>query len=183
MGLDLLNFAFCVEEAFRVELAGPDTLCTPGRLIDYLHNRLPKAVAPICPTQRAFYRLRGALSQFANIPRNKIHPKSNLLDLVPARSKDDVWQKVGKDLGAEKYWPRLEKPGWFESPECPRMNIAGRIARFLVARNPWTLLRAGEGWSRPMVAAVVHCLIEDELGLRRGEYTEDSHWSHDMGLD
>lgn len=40
-----------------------------------------------------------------------------------------------------------------------------------------------DGWTRDEVAAVVRCLVIDQLGIGESEYTEDSSFSKDFRLD
>jgi hypothetical protein len=52
-----------------------------------------------------------------------------------------------------------------------------------VARSPLTLKPADEGWTRGQVAEVVHGLIWDEFRIPRDQYTENSRWAEDMGIE
>jgi acyl carrier protein len=185
MGLDLLEFIFSVEEVFNLYIPEADAqvLDTPRRLIDYLTSRLPDGLGPDCLSQRAFYRLRIAICEEFHCPRQMIRPGTDLLQLAPKGYQPERWREIGRRLGAEKYWPRLAKPGWFENAESPRLSLVRDIVRFMCARNLSALLDKGEGWTRKRVADVVHKLIREQLGIPRGEYTEDSRWTEDMGIE
>jgi acyl carrier protein len=41
----------------------------------------------------------------------------------------------------------------------------------------------GEKWSRDYVAISVWLILEDEAGIKREDYTEDSRFIEDMGMD
>jgi hypothetical protein len=49
--------------------------------------------------------------------------------------------------------------------------------------SPRSLVREGEGWTRPLIAAVLHTILHNLFGFRRDSYTEDSHFCRDMGID
>jgi acyl carrier protein len=55
------------------------------------------------------------------------------------------------------------------------------LVRFVQARTPPPVIRSGPQWTREHVASVVHNLIVEQLGIT--EYTEDSRWVEDMGLE
>ncbi len=63
--------------------------------------------------------------------------------------------------------------------EFPDGVVVGDLARFLLAYTP--IEGDNFHWTRAQVASVVHALIVLDLGVR--EYTEDSRWLEDMGLD
>ncbi len=185
MGLDIVEFVISVEDAFRVPIPDRDAevLTTPRRLIDYLTSRLPSGLAPACLSQRAFHKLRSIICRRLKVSRTALRPNADLLDIFPKWGQAESWRTIADELGAGKYWPRLAKPGWFERFQSPRLNRLEELVRFIVARNPCLLLGEGEGWTRHQVAEVVHGLIRDQLGIRRDQYTEDSRWLQDMGVD
>ena len=80
MGLDMVEFIIATEDAFAPAIpdADAETLTTPGRLIDYLHARLPVGEEDSCLTQRAFYKLRRATCDQLGIDRRAIRPASAL---------------------------------------------------------------------------------------------------------
>jgi hypothetical protein len=127
--------------------------------------------------------LRGAICQRANVPREILRSDTDLLNIIPQQGRAEMWRTIGDELGAIKFWPRLANPGWLESFRSPRLNLLGTVAKFMVARSPCVLLRKEEGWSRRLVAEVVHGLISEQIGLTRDRYTEDSRWAQDMGVD
>ena len=185
MGLEAIEFVMSTEEVFGVSIPDVEAqvLDTPRRLIDYLASRLPVGPGPVCLCQRAFYRLRTAICEEFSSPSKAIRPKTDLLKVILAPHRPERWTAIGKKLGAEKYWPRLETPGWFENPNSPRLTLVADVVKFMYTRNPSALLDQKEGWSRKRVADVVHSLIREQLGIPRAEYTEDSRWTEDMGIE
>jgi hypothetical protein len=64
MGLDLVEFAFAVENAFGLYIPDPEAadLVTPELLVDYLVKRLPPADTRQHLDQVAFYRISNLIS-------------------------------------------------------------------------------------------------------------------------
>src|SRR5882724_4189019 len=187
MGLDLVEFAMEVEEVFHFQFPDEDTLgiTTPRRLIDYLAQHLPAANDPVCLSQRAFYRLRQALATRLRSPRTAFRPDTPLLPLIPAAIRHEVWNEVRTEIGADdaRGWPRLAEPGWFDLFRSARAGTLREAALLLVARFPQVLKGGDAGWTRTQIAEVVHLLICNRVGLRRNQYTKDSRWREDMGID
>ncbi len=187
MGLDLLEFCLKVEETFHFRFPDEDAakLATPRLLIDYLTAHLPTSEQFVCPTQHVFYRLRSSLSARLGCPRSALRPDTSLLELVPESGRSALWKDVRRDcdLPGGMRWPRLAGPGWLDFCRSPRVDTLGEATR-LIARQlpgPSKVIAGHEmGWTRAEVAAVVHGLIQQELGLSRGEYTENSRWWEDM---
>ncbi len=171
MGLDSVELVMAFEEAF--ELAIPDevvaSLVTPRHVIDYLHAQLPGTAAGACLSQRAFYRVRRALIPLSSRARAEIRPSTRFADVLV----DDLamsWGRLRIELGAAE-WPRYS----------PGARTVGELSEFLGLCAPYALLAPGERWSRAQVAAVVHHVIREEIGIT--DYSEDSRFVQDMGLD
>ena len=190
MGLDLVEFAMDVEKAFHFRFPDEDLaeLATPRLLIDYLVRNLPTAADHVCPSQRVFYRLRSALAHQLECPRSALRPDTSLLALIPKDSRDAVWQGVRQECGRASalHWPRLDDPSWMDCFRSSRVGTLREATRLLAARLPGAakLIQGHEaGWTRDEVAEVVHRMIQANFGLRRHEYTEDSRWREDLGVD
>ncbi len=171
MGLDSVELVMAFEEAF--ELAIPDevaaTLLTPRQVIDYLHSQLPGTAVGACLPQRAFYRVRRALLPLSPRSRAAIGPSTRFADVFP----DDLtenWGRLRVELGAAK-WPQYS----------PGASTVGELSEFLGLSAPYAFLAPDERWSRAQVAAVVHRIIHDEIGIT--DYSEDSRFVQDMGID
>ena len=111
MGLDLLEFALSVEEAFQLRFPDEDLvgITTPRRLIDYLAVRLPVATTGFCLSRRAFYLLRTSFASRIGCPHSALRPDASLLALIPAADRSAVWEGVRREIGAagSEHWPRL----------------------------------------------------------------------------
>jgi hypothetical protein len=184
MGLDLVEFAMSVEDAFGTAISDADwaILNTPGQLIDALARSLPSATEGGCLTQRAFYALRQAVMRHSPTPIPPLRPDTSLVELWSDADRAPAWAAVGRELDIRD-WPRLAKPGWLDFVTPRRRRLAGDVARHMVTRHPLGLKTPGEGWTRAQVAEVIHGQIREELGLSRGSYTESSQWVADMGVD
>ena len=187
MGLDSVEFVISVEDAFGIEIADGDAarMRTPRDVIDHLAGRLPAAaapdpVSPRCLTQRAFYRLRAAVSTRARVPRSAVTPGTRLRDLVPERGRKDAWKTLQADLGAAR-WPPYSEPGLLSRAFAHRPTDLGGVAQYLADFQP-RLLRGWETpWTWPEIAAAIDRLMDAELGIR--DYTLDSWFTRDLGVD
>ena len=189
MGLDLLEFVMDVEKAFQFRFPDEDMtdLTTPGQLIDYLVAHLPTAAEHCCPSQRVFYRLRSAVAARLGCSRSALRPDTSLLALIPAQERATTWEGVRHDVGASRmpHWPRLDDPGWLHlfRPRC--IGTLREATNLVVARLPGAakIVKGHEaGWTRSQVAEVVHGLIQENFGMKRQHYTEDSRWNKDMKI-
>jgi len=57
----------------------------------------------------------------------------------------------------------------------------GAVAIYLSLHNPNSFKREGKGWTREQVSCLVREIIIEEVGTK--DFTEDSHFIHDMHLD
>jgi hypothetical protein len=190
MGLDLVEFVMEVEEAFHFRFPDQDMtdLTTPRRLIDYLTTHLPTAAEHRCPSQRVFYRLRSAVVARLGCPRSALRPDTSLLALIPARIRAATWEGVHQEFAASwmPYWPRLDDPGWLDVFRPRRIGTLREATQLVVARLPGAakIVKGHEaGWTRSQVVEVVRGLIQENFGLQRAHYTDDSRWDTDMGID
>jgi acyl carrier protein len=188
MGLGMVESFMAVEESFGLEISGDDAskLTTPRLLIDYLADRLPPPTAGYCLTQRAFYVLRGALARHANLSVRSIHPSTSVRDVIPEPERETTWKSLQKEVGAKR-WPRLTKGGWMEKwfVSSDKMHLLSDVAKYLARHSTSALASrdAAQGWTRNQIARVIHRLVQENFGLSRQEYTEDSRWIEDIGAD
>src|SRR4051794_34785474 len=117
MGLDLLEFTVAVEEAFAFRFPDRDmpAITTPRRLIDYLTAHLPAGTEPGCLSQRAFYRLRSAVTAHSGCPRASLRSDTSLLPLIPAAARSEVGTECARKSalrtrGTGRGWP--SRVGW-----------------------------------------------------------------------
>ena len=156
------------------------------RLSQQAEIALASFKAGVCVSQRGFYRMRAALSARIGCSRSQLYLDTSLLELVPPADRDDVWNGVREDIGASKrQWPRLADRGWFDSFRSPRIGTLRDAVRLIVLLHPVVLKGRGTGWTREEIAAVVHGLVRDNFGINidSPEYTEDTRFHEDMGVD
>jgi hypothetical protein len=185
MGLDIVEYVIALEGAFGIEIPDADAvhLETPRLVIDYLTSRLPIAAespaAPLCLTQRAFYRARTAAAQRFAVPPKSLRPASRLREIMGERSSE--WSELRLDLGARE-WPRLQSESWWSSYRGG-VTTLGQLAGHLALYDTALLRPPGTSWSRTEIEALVLQLLERDTGVDLSKYTLDSRFVRDMGLD
>lgn len=63
----------------------------------------------------------------------------------------------------------------------PEAATVGRTAEFLATFAPQTLKQPDQGWTRDQIRSVVHRIIKERFNV--GDFTDDSRFVEDMGLD
>ena len=183
MGLDIVEFMLGVEEAVGVCI--PDDVAaritTPRILVTYLHGHLLQDRGPRCLSQRAFYRIRGALADRLGVARATLRPGTELLAALPAANSRAVWAEVGESLGFPR-WPRARGGGWLARVFLHgRPRTLGEAAWHVATFSPSAVKPAGEGWSWGEVAAVVGGQMRHHFAIRA--YSLDDRFIEDLGLD
>lgn len=181
MGLDLVELVMAIEGSFGIEIPDADAcrLETPGLLIAYLADRISieSSTRARCLTQRAFYRSRAAIARRFNVKRRSMLPSSRLRDLLADRK--DEWKDLGRDIGSAA-WPRLKSDNVIFSGRGG-VSTLGELAENLAMYDVASVKEPGTRLSRAELEAVIHSLIESELGVKRSQYTLDSKFTRDMG--
>jgi len=177
MGLDLIEFTLALEDAFGVSIPDSDLarLDTPGRVIDYLVERLPSAAREVCLEQRAFYRLRDGVARAFGLTRQRVRVDTPWEELLGSIDKRRRWSLLQHAV-AVPTWPRLPPWGTFSGDA----RTVGATARYLAAYAPGALKLNSEGWARGDIAQVVTALMRYELAIT--EFTEDSRFVADLGF-
>ena len=178
MGLDLVEFAFAVENAFGLYLPEPEVaeLVTPGLLVDYLVKRLPPADTPQCLDQVAFHRIRKGVMLAFDQPRSAIRPDTLWASLIPPKARRHSWELLGHAVGVPA-WPKLSV--W--RPFSGDTETVGRTARFIATRCPGAIKGSSQTWTREEIVEVITRLMADELGVTRFNMTD--HFVRDLKLD
>jgi hypothetical protein len=178
MGLDLVEFAMAVENAFGLYLPEADAadLATPGLLVDYLMKRLPPADTGQCLDQIAFYRIRKAAMQVLGAPRGAIRPETPWASVVPDEARRRQWGLIQHASGLPA-WPKLSMWRSFSGDA----ETVGKTSRFIATRCPGALKGAGGPWTRAEVEEVIRRLMADQLGIAHFDWND--HFVRDLRLE
>ena len=183
MGLDTVELIMEIEDEFRVAVpdAVAETLVTPGLVTDWLMSRLdvgPTRAAEVCPSQRAFYRLRDALHQTFGAKRRKVRPDAMLASVLPSGIVRTQWARFAIEQDLERPPYQLFK-FHFELPNVTVRNLVEQKLK----RGRWKYFRQNGRISRVEVLRAVITIISDHAGIPVEEITEDSHFWRDLHLD
>ena len=178
MGLDLVEFAFAVENAFGLYLPEPQAadLVTPGLLVDYLVKRLPPADTRQYLDQVAFYRIRKGVMLALDTPRAAIRPDTLWASLIPPKSRRHSWELLQHAVGVPA-WPKLSVGRPFTGDN----ETIGQTAKFMAIRCPAALKGRSKAWTREEIVEVITRLMADQLGVTRFNMTD--HFVRDLKLD
>lgn len=112
MGLDVVEIVLRVEETFAVDLPDDEleSVSTVGGLYKLVLSKLDGG--HVCPTSRAFYRVRHGFVDALGVPRRSMRPATELAPLLPKSIRRSVWKRA--EHGSELRFPDLEYPEWFQ---------------------------------------------------------------------
>lgn len=177
MGLDLVEFAIAIEDAFGIFISDEDAegLVTPGLLVAYLEGRLQGGTSA-CLEQRAFYQLRKAGMQVLDRPREAFRPSTLWTDVMHSTHLPRQWELIGRATGLSP-WPPLKPFLSFGTPS----QTMGETARYLATTAPRALMTEGEGWSPVAIESVVRGLMAEELGVTQFQPTD--RFVQDLGCN
>ena len=185
MGLDLVEFAIAVEDAFELPIPDADweSLRTPRAVIDYLESRLAVTASAPPVVQTSFYRLRRAVASELRRPRRDIGPSTALAELVVDRPISDVTRAVAARLGLE---PRdlSHSPvrGALSHLRLAPPRTLGAVAEELAMLRPAKMRPKHSGWTRAQITEIVLKLLEHETGIDRARVSLDSDFIRDLGM-
>jgi len=183
MGLDIVEYVIAVEGALGIDIPDKDAerLETPRLLIDYLCQRLDAADhgEVNCPSQRAFYRIRRATAKRFGVERRSLRPETVFVEVMGPRRSE--WKALRADIGSTE-WPRLKSDNWLTSGQRG-VSTLGELAWHLGVYDVAAMRNPDARWTRKGIQAVVLGLLESELGVDMSQYTLDSRFVRDMGLD
>ncbi len=170
MGLDLLQFAWKVENAFGLYIREADSaaLATPGLLIDYLAGRLAPSNSSQCVDQMAFHRVRSAALQILDVPRSSIRPETEWRSVLPAGvERRHAWDLMQHVVSVPE-WPKLS----FLSA-VPRLTpTVGSTATFIATRCPGAIKGQAGTWTKAEITRVVSRLMAEQLGITEFQLTD-----------
>src|SRR5262245_28224570 len=184
MGLDIVEYVMAVEDAFEVALPDDrlDTVRSPRDFAALVAECVPAADSGPCLSQRAFYRLRWAMLNRADLPRGAIKPELVLVDMLPAERPTELWAAICGELQLPKPLTLRGRHGVLAFLGM-RPTTFGNAVGELVMRYPRRLLKAGEGWTASQIHAVLAQLLDREQGISPGSYSVDASYVHDLGMD
>jgi acyl carrier protein len=110
MGLDTVELVMAFEEAFGIEIAddAAESIVTVRDAIDFIYARLDHAESRVCPTQRAFHRLRRRIQDVADVERSRISLGTPLATLLPIERRREFWSELEASVGARQF-PQLHR--------------------------------------------------------------------------
>jgi acyl carrier protein len=156
MGLDAVEILMEVEEAFDITLedALAEKILTPGDLIECVLNKVGRADASSCLTQRAFNLSRAALLRRLPLKLRDIAPAVRLADLVPEKSgRQPLLEQLTADLGTRPL-PALVLPRclvWLQTAGC----TAGGLGFALLLSHWAPTVKVGSLFIAGSIAALV----------------------------
>jgi hypothetical protein len=184
LGLDLVELVIATEAAFGVAI--PDAVAaeldTPRKVIDYLQSRLATSDTPDCLSQRAFYRIRGAVMQRFERSRDSLAPDTRIGDVLPHSGAEAHWRQLGAELGADQ-WPKWRDASWLRRQLGTGPATLGDLANQLARTNPAAVKGAHGAWTRGEIEQSFLTLLEYHTGVDMSKHSLDSRFTRDMGLD
>lgn len=108
MGLDYVELIMVTEETFGIEFSNDDvySLDTPGKVVDYIYERVSQDKNGKCASQQAFYLLRKAIQSVFHLDRNAIKLETPIRNFIPNIKDGKSWFELQAALGA-RTWPEL----------------------------------------------------------------------------
>jgi hypothetical protein len=178
LGLDLLEFAWSVENAFGLHIPEADsaTLATPGLLIDYLASRLSPGASSQCVDQIAFFKIRGAAIRVLNQPRHAIRPETSWASVLPrGAERRHSWELLQHAVSLP-VWPKLSVLG-----SIPRdAATVGSTATFVATRCPGAVKGTTGTWTNAEITRVIRRLMAQELGVT--QFNRSDRFSEDLRI-
>ena len=190
MGLDGVELVMELEDEFGIGIPDGDVeqITTVGQTVEFVVRQLSarRPVGPgVCPSARAFYRLRAALMAGYRVPRYSVRPEVKVSELVT----DDARRFDWNELVAAACDLRPEPFRWAK-PLAARVPPPGTTVRELIATRSTGRAagddrfvgRNGEIALGPVYEKVVD-VVSYELGVRRSAIGWGTRYVQDLHLD
>lgn len=185
MGLAIIEFLIAVEDALGVRIPEGDAeaIATPRLLVNFLHGQLPQSHENRCLSQRAFYRIRGALVDRFGLDPKALRPDTEVQRMLPEAISKRHWAEIGVAVGIPKRnWPRIRGGGWFARNFLDRQpRTLGDAARQVASASPRALKQPGEGWAWNEIATVVDRCLRDWTGIE--DYSWDDRFIEELRME
>ena len=180
MGLDTVELVMEIEDEFGLSIPDADAemIQTVGQMHAYVCGKLRPTKEPVCPSARAFYRLRRALRRAQPVPRRCVRPSSLVSRLIPAECRHR-WAGVAEEVGLA----RAYSFGGKADVRFPAVFTTVRdLVRQMTFPPPWDrLVRRGEFEDR--VWERVCAIVSEQLGVRIEELRPETHFINDLNAD
>src|SRR4051812_13161278 len=101
MGLDTVELVMELEDEFEISIPDEDAakIQTLGDTLGYILYLLRDRQQLVCPSARAFYKVRRELMTTCGVDRGAIHPDSRIGDLLPDETQRRKWKHVAANTG------------------------------------------------------------------------------------
>ncbi|MEM8641418.1 MAG: hypothetical protein AAGG51_21760 [Cyanobacteria bacterium P01_G01_bin.54] len=171
MGLDAVELILAWEETFAIQIAAQDAeqLHTPAQAIAYIAQTLnvSRSTTGVCPTLRAFNRVRQSIRRIVDIPRNQVQLSTQLRELFPKTERRQRWQQLETEMGTPRF-PRLEQ-GWLSCAgsfaDVPILNVQ-HLVDWLVTYYPIAFIAPGQLWTYSQIRSIVRATIRHQMQVR-----------------
>ena len=179
MGFDTLELVMKIEDEFSISIPDADAelIQTVGHLHAYVCHALRPHGDAVCPSARAFYRLRHILLDRHPIPRRFIRPSARLAHLLPEESRH-CWPAIATAAGLDKHFT-------FDGKTPTRFPAAYTTLRDLVRRMTFPAPR------RPRIRDAfeqdiwqkVQAIVSHQAGVRLEEIHPETHIIYDLNME
>jgi len=179
MGLDTVELVMELEDEFEISIPDADAekLETLGQTFDYILSRLRDRQELVCPSARAFYKVRRELMTTCGIPREAIQPDSQIGDLLPDDSQRRKWKQVARQTGL---------------PVPPFDPLHPLTARFPPERSTLRALIRAQGPARYIrnrgtidpnaIWERIREIVSEQLGVHMSDLHRETHYIKDLGV-
>lgn len=187
MGLDGVEMVMELEDEFGIRIPDDEAerMQTVGQTVEFVARELTARRPPgpdVCPSARAFYRLRAALMRGYRLPRSAVRPDATVGELVPDDARRFDWNELvaeACDLRPEPFrWTKMLHP----RVPPPEMTVREVIATRSTGRAAGDDRFAGPDgqvtlW--PVYEKVVD-VVSEQCGVRRSEIGWDTRYVEDL---
>ncbi len=182
MGLDTVELVMAIEQEFGIEIPDPDAerMITVGDVYEYLKTRLKSEPVEGCLRQRIFYKLRRAVIENYNLPREALSPDTCLSEIMYFKHVEEGWPflQMFIDLRIPQFQSRDEFLGWHVSDKTLKLRD---IVDQLVSLNKDQLGAAANSdesiWQRLVTVTV------NQLNVTRDQVIPSASFTRDLGAD
>ncbi len=190
MGLDGVELLMATEEEFGILISDGEAagMYTPQDLMEVVYKKLGLengaagvgggeeiTVQEHCRSQRAFHKIRSAISESTGTRRREIRLDACLNDIFAKPRRVKEWRRFRELSGLRMF----SAPGaWLAFRPAPE-TVRGLVDR-LVELSP-KYLRVSGSWTREAVRDHVRAIISEQLAI--SEFDDDDEFVRDLGLD